>query len=96
MIVNAPLLFSGVWTVIKPWLDEKTRSKISIDGSKYHKKLFEICDPENIPEFLGGKCKCEGGDCLSNNIGPWNPNGQDILFGKKEDTESHRMKFLAK
>ena len=27
--------------------------------------------PENLPEFLGGSCRCEGG-CLSSGVGPWN------------------------
>lgn len=26
-------------------------------GSKYHEKLFKICDPESIPTFYGGKCE---------------------------------------
>ena len=28
LIVNAPYLFSGVWAIVKGWLDEKTRKKI--------------------------------------------------------------------
>lgn len=28
LIVNAPMTFTTVWAVIKPWLDEKTREKI--------------------------------------------------------------------
>jgi len=39
-IINAPLLFNGVWTVIKPILDEKTRNKIVIVGSGYKDKLL--------------------------------------------------------
>lgn len=74
-IVNAPLLFSGVWTMVKPLIDEKTRNKISIIGSKFQKQLFEVADPANIPTFLGGTCNCEGG-CLTRNIGPWNPEGR--------------------
>ena len=34
-IVNAPMLFTGVWAVIKGFIDEKTRQKIHIRGSKY-------------------------------------------------------------
>jgi hypothetical protein len=34
-IVNAPMLFSGVWAVIKGFLDEKTRKKITIKGGSY-------------------------------------------------------------
>jgi len=41
-IINAPMLFSGVWAVIKPWIDEKTRNKITIIGSGYKEKLLEI------------------------------------------------------
>jgi len=36
------MLFSGIWAVIKPWIDEKTRSKITIIGSGYKEKLLEI------------------------------------------------------
>jgi hypothetical protein len=41
-IINAPMLFSGVWAVIKPWLDEKTRNKIVIIGSGFKEKLNEF------------------------------------------------------
>jgi len=63
-IVNAPLLFKGAWAVIQPFIDEKTRAKISILGSKFHKDLFKHVDPDNVPQILGGNCTCsehEGG-----------------------------------
>lgn len=41
-IINAPLLFSGVWAMIKPWIDEKTRDKIVIIRSEYLDKLLEV------------------------------------------------------
>jgi hypothetical protein len=44
-IINAPFLFSGVWLMIKPWLDEKTAKKIKIIGSSYKKELLEFVDP---------------------------------------------------
>lgn len=34
-IVNAPFVFTGVWSVIKPWLDARTKDKIKILGSNY-------------------------------------------------------------
>jgi len=34
-VVNAPMLFSGIWAVVKGFLDEKTRGKIKIIGSGY-------------------------------------------------------------
>jgi len=36
-IINAPMLFTGVWAIIKPWIDEKTRAKISIIGGGFAK-----------------------------------------------------------
>ena len=40
-IINAPMLFSGVWAMIKIWLDEKTRAKITIIGSSYKEELLK-------------------------------------------------------
>ena len=89
-IVNAPMLFSGIWSMIKIWLDEKTRNKITIIGSSYKEELLKFVNSiiiviskvaiENLPDFLGGNCKCEGGNCLGSNIGPWNPDGKHPLF----------------
>eukprot|EP00744_Colponema_vietnamica_P001094 GILI01001849.1.p1 GENE.GILI01001849.1~~GILI01001849.1.p1 ORF type:complete len:305 (+),score=85.90 GILI01001849.1:103-1017(+) len=70
-IVNAPMLFSGIWNLIKPMLDEKTRNKITIVGSGYKDKLLALVDAENLPDFLGGTCTCEGG-CMMRDVGPWN------------------------
>jgi len=72
-IVNAPMLFTGVWAVIKGFLDEKTRNKIKILGGNFKKELLEVVEPENLPDFLGGTCTCtEYGGCLYSNLGPWN------------------------
>lgn len=71
------------------WIDEKTKEKIQIFGSNYKKELLKHIDPENLPDFIdGGKCKCKGGDCLSLNIGPWNPEGGEMFphcFEKKKE-----------
>lgn len=58
-IVNAPLMFRGAWAIISPFIDEKTRAKISIKGSKFQKDLFKYIDPDQVPAVLGGNCKCE-------------------------------------
>jgi hypothetical protein len=34
-IINAPFYFTGIFAVIKGWLDEKTRRKINILGSNF-------------------------------------------------------------
>ena len=56
-IINAPLIFRTVWSVIKPWLPERTVKKISIVGADYLKRLHEDIDPMYIPELYGGTCK---------------------------------------
>ena len=56
-IVNAPMLFTGVWALVKVWLDEKTREKIQIMGGSYKKKLLEYIDEDQLIDFLGGKNK---------------------------------------
>jgi len=87
-IVNAPMLFTGVWAVIKPWIDEKTRNKIKILGSKYEKELFEVIDPQNLPDFLGGKVPAtEYGTNLDNEQGPWVTAENDERRAEADDEE---------
>jgi len=43
-IINAPMLFTGVWAIVKGFLDEKTRDKIAIIGSGYLTKVLEAVD----------------------------------------------------
>jgi hypothetical protein len=70
-IVNAPWTFSAVWSIIKPWLDEVTVSKIDILRSGFKETLLAQIDPENLPKELGGTCSCPGG-CSLSDAGPWN------------------------
>jgi hypothetical protein len=43
-----------VWTVVKSFLDERTRKKIEISSYANEKKLLELIDPAMLPKFLGG------------------------------------------
>ncbi|KAK0530114.1 cytosolic factor, phosphatidylinositol/phosphatidylcholine transfer protein [Tilletia horrida] len=78
-IVNAPYIFTTVWSVIKGWLDPVTVEKIKILGHNYAEELMQQIPPENLPSTLGGKCNCPGG-CSLSDAGPWNTEeGRKIL-----------------
>ncbi|KAI9461045.1 CRAL-TRIO domain-containing protein [Russula earlei] len=80
-IINAPWMFSTVWSIIKPWLDEVTVSKIDIVGYSYKDKLLAQIPAENVPKEFGGLCECHGG-CSLSDAGPW----------KDEEDEKHEKK----
>jgi len=66
-IINTGMTFSALWAVIKLMLDQKTRDKISVLGTKFYKELTKYVSPENIPETMGGECKKD----LFDAPGPW-------------------------
>jgi len=71
-IINAGQGFKMLWGTIKSFLDPQTASKIHVIGSKYQNKLLEIIDESELPDFLGGKCRCEtNGGCSKSDKGPW-------------------------
>ncbi|KAJ3693216.1 hypothetical protein LUZ60_008696 [Juncus effusus] len=72
-VVNAGSGFRLLWSTVKGFLDPKTVSKIHVLGTKFHSRLLEVIDSSQLPEFLGGACKCSNeGGCLKSNKGPWN------------------------
>jgi hypothetical protein len=93
LVVNAPYLFSGVWSMVKGFLDERTRNKIKIVGGGYTKVLLEYIDEKTLPDFLGGKCTCsEFGGCMKSNLGPWNEFERVKPFGvRRKGTIAHHI-----
>ncbi|KAJ3097935.1 cytosolic factor, phosphatidylinositol/phosphatidylcholine transfer protein [Phlyctochytrium bullatum] len=71
-IINAPTLFTTVWSIVKPMLDEATVQKITVVGSNYQKFLLEDIDAENLPAAYGGNCNSCVGGCEHADVGPWN------------------------
>lgn len=63
-IVNAPRVFSGIWSMIKPWLDEKTQKKISILSTDYMDVMLKDIDIDQIPDAFGGTAPWL-------DLGPW-------------------------
>jgi hypothetical protein len=55
-IINAPTVFSIAWSIIRPFLDERTQNKIEIFASEdgWKKRLREIIDVDKLPQEYGG------------------------------------------
>ncbi|KAG0227026.1 cytosolic factor, phosphatidylinositol/phosphatidylcholine transfer protein [Actinomortierella wolfii] len=71
-VINAPMMFTSVWGMVKPLLDEVTVSKIVILGSNYQATLLADIEADNLPKSLGGKCECaHAGGCQVGEPGPW-------------------------
>ncbi|KAK5135151.1 hypothetical protein LTR08_005537 [Meristemomyces frigidus] len=99
-LINTPWGFSGVFAVVKRFLDPVTVSKIHVLGSSYKSELLGQVPKENLPKELGGECECKGG-CQMSDEGPW----QDPQWVKPAKwqqnnnnipaTESHIVEGLA-
>uniref|UniRef100_A0A0G4G946 CRAL-TRIO domain-containing protein n=1 Tax=Chromera velia CCMP2878 TaxID=1169474 RepID=A0A0G4G946_9ALVE len=65
LIINAPSIFTWAFGVISSWLDERTRSKVSLLGgpSSFMPVLEKVLDPRILPVSLGGETELNG--CLS-------------------------------
>ena len=57
-IINAPYFFQIAWNMIRRWLDERTKHKISIIGTNYRKHLLSWIDADQLPKEWGGACRC--------------------------------------
>ncbi len=73
-IINAPYMFSTIWSWVKGWLPVGTVEKIDIAGADYKERIFEYVKKEDWPKSLGGECECsegEGKGCRRSDWGPW-------------------------
>ncbi|KAJ3187540.1 cytosolic factor, phosphatidylinositol/phosphatidylcholine transfer protein [Gaertneriomyces sp. JEL0708] len=89
-IINAPMMFTAVWAVVRMFLDEVTVSKINILGSSYKSKLLETIDEQSLPKFFGGSCECPNG-CQHADVGPWNDG--TVAGYPKEEMERFNILF---
>ena len=95
IVINAGLIFKAAYTVCKPFIDSKTRSKVHIYGNDYQNFLLSIIDEENLPTFLGGKCTCGDEGCMWSNEGPWKNKPNEVVSDevKKKRREVMIKKF---
>lgn len=82
-IINSGYLFSGLWMIIKGWLDVKTQQKINIITGKGHSELKKVIAIENLPVSMGGACERE----LTDDHGPWEV---ELKASKEHHTVFHR------
>jgi len=99
--VNVPIFFSLIWKIVKPWLNEHTRKRITILSSNGHKELAQVIDPEKIHVAFGGK----NTEDYRLSPGPWSealhqsfkecsfysPNYQDSLYQYYYTDEEKRL-----
>ena len=57
LIVNVPSWFSAVWTLVRPFLTERSVKKIAILRGNYAEELNALVAAENIPQMFGGECE---------------------------------------
>lgn len=88
-VLHAGFLFSGIWAIVKGWVDPKTQQKINIISGKGHDELAKVIDPANLPVFLGGTCQRE----LVEDYGPWHP---ELISSYENKTVFHRDAELVK
>ncbi|XP_050365376.1 phosphatidylinositol/phosphatidylcholine transfer protein SFH12-like isoform X2 [Argentina anserina] len=89
-IINAGSGFRLLWNTVKSFLDPKTTAKINVLGGSYQSKLLEIIEASELPEFLGGTCKCaDKGGCMLSDKGPWNdPEIMKMVHSYAEEREA--------
>lgn len=57
IIINAGFLFTGLWNVIKVFMNKNTIAKITILGSDFMYELLKFTTMENLPKAIGGTCE---------------------------------------
>jgi hypothetical protein len=56
-VINAPAIFNILWGIIKPFLTERTTSKIRIFGTnknKWREDILSMVDEDNVPSMYSG------------------------------------------
>lgn len=90
-VINAPMLFSGFFNLVKPLLNSRTQAVLVVTGSKYQKELLALIDAEVLPVAYGGKntAPLDGKD-----KGFYVPEMQLCLQLKKWELEPHEHAML--
>lgn len=90
-IVNCSWILQTGWYIVRAFLDAKTREKINILGGGYQTQLLEHVDAANLPEFLGGTCKCMPDGCINRPEGPW----KELYAKLPKEADKHNVAYPA-
>jgi len=60
-IINVPWWFQAGWAIVSPFVDPRTKKKVSICGRDYKKELLKSIPAENLPVEFGGSDQCPFG-----------------------------------
>lgn len=78
-VVNCPGMIMFAYNLFKGMIDKRTQDKVVFCNEKDTPEVLRrAIDEDCIPEFLGGKCRCEGG-CV------YNTDESDEATGVDED-----------
>lgn len=56
LVHNLPWILKPFWHIAKAWISEEHRQLIKFSNSR---TIYEYVDKENLPDFMGGECKCD-------------------------------------
>lgn len=60
IIVHAPWIFPFLWKIASPFIDARTKAKISIIYGDPSSELLKFIPKETLPKEYGGACECKG------------------------------------
>lgn len=66
-VINTPLLFYGIYNMLKYLVDQSTRDRVKLFSGPATKELLEIIDADKLPLGMGGTCQIDVRQCP----GPW-------------------------
>lgn len=69
-VINAPIYFTAIWAIVKPFVDPETISKMQILGANYLPTLLEHINADQIPVEYGGTNENFSWEAPSNYIMP--------------------------
>jgi len=86
LVINAPMIFTAVWAIMKQFINERTQSKVRIlSPGKTFGGMSEFIEAKDIPVKYGGDLVCMNGADIDDGR---NWNAQERRFREHIRTQS--------